>query len=198
MGATEGASPTLTLLRHPQGGGLHFRILSLAERLRRSFLRGQGMEREGGWSQRLFPGPAQAGMDKIFEIKKKKTSWRAPRSEGSPSLLMKERMDGDIKQGWEMAGIPQSLGPEGLRSGPTPQKTERTCFRAGWAARTLKSCLLAAHAHQESPGQLGTLELSLTPLPVPAGQAPCSPALPAPLPLWEQLRGLQRAWACEW
>ena len=125
MGATEGASPTLTLLRHPQGGGLHFRILSLAERLRRSFLRGQGMEREGGWSQRLFPGPAQAGMDKIFEIKKKKkTSWLAPRSEGSPSLLMKERMDGDIKQGWEMAGIPQSLGPEGLRSGPTPQKTE--------------------------------------------------------------------------
>lgn len=72
MGATEGASPTLTLLKHPQGGGLHFRILSLAERLRRSFLRGQGMEREGRWSQRLFPGPAQAGMDKIFEIKKKK------------------------------------------------------------------------------------------------------------------------------
>lgn len=29
------------------------------------------MEREDGWSQRLFPGPAQAGMDKIFEIKKK-------------------------------------------------------------------------------------------------------------------------------
>ena len=101
LGATEGASPTPTLLSHPQGGGLHFRILSLAERLRRSFLRGQGMEREGGWSQRLFPGPAQAGMDKIFEIKKKKktqkTSWLAPRSEGSPSLLMKERMDGDIK-----------------------------------------------------------------------------------------------------
>lgn len=54
------------------------------------------MEREDGWSQRLFPGPAQAGMDKIFEIKKKKT-WLAPRSSGSPSLLMKERMDGDIK-----------------------------------------------------------------------------------------------------
>ena len=57
------------------------------------------MEREDGWSQRLFLGPAQAGMDKIFEIKKKNktTSWLAPRSAGSPSLLMKERMDGDIK-----------------------------------------------------------------------------------------------------
>lgn len=27
------------------------------------------MEREGGRSQRLSPGPAQAGMDRIFEIK---------------------------------------------------------------------------------------------------------------------------------
>jgi len=79
-----------------------------------------------------------------------------------------------------MTGILQSLGPEGLRSGPTPQKTERTCFGAGWAARTLKACSPAAHARRESPGRLGTLELSLTPLPVPAGRAPCSPALPAP------------------
>lgn len=54
---------------HPQGSGFHFKILSLAGLLRGSFLRGQEMEREGRRSQRLSPGPAQAGMGRIFEIK---------------------------------------------------------------------------------------------------------------------------------
>lgn len=54
--------------------------------------------------------------------------------------------------GWERAEVEGGLlcshwAPNELLSGPTPQETERTCFRAGWAVLTVKACLPAAHTH---------------------------------------------------
>lgn len=62
------------------------------------------MEREDGWSQEAFFQALPRRIDKIFEIKKK-NSWLAPRSAGSPSLLMKEEDGWGYKVGCEMAGI---------------------------------------------------------------------------------------------
>ena len=67
------------------------------------------MEREDGWSQRLFPGPAQAGMDKIFEIKKKNLACTQVFGE---SLPLDEGEDGwGYKIGVGDDGYPAVTGP---------------------------------------------------------------------------------------
>ena len=158
------------------------------------------MEREDGWSQRLFLGPAQAGMDKIFEIKKKKQNNQLACTQVcGESLPLDEGEDGwGYKIGVGDDGYPAVTGPSGVTIRPHPPENREDVFRS-WVG-----CMDTEGLFAGCPRSPGIARAAGHPGAVTYATACASrpgPLLPCPactLPPWEQLQGPQRSRACEW
>lgn len=94
VGCHQGASPDSSWA--PTRQWLAFQDFELGRTPARFISEGRReWKREDRWSQKAFQAlPRKSGMDKIFEIKKKQLACTGLQES---LLLMKERMDGDIK-----------------------------------------------------------------------------------------------------